>query len=119
MDGDVAVFVRLFTARRRENNAFHGGRAIASLPVMSTARKVVRIRRVAPAQRLLDASDVDDMLDAFAVQDAEVVRVDVNVPEVKGPISGLMRKVDAPLAIDEIEELSDGISEGWEDDDDR
>lgn len=83
---------------------------------MTPARKVVRIRRAAGAERLLDANEVDDMLDVFAMDDAEVVRVDVNVsakirkPE-KLPQSGFMRKVEAP-----IEELTDGISEGWGED---
>ena len=75
---------------------------------MNPVRKVVRIRR--RAEHLLEARDVDDMLDVFAMQDAEVVRVDVNVPE--GPRSGLRRKVD----VQDIEELSDGITEGWDDD---
>jgi hypothetical protein len=70
---------------------------------------------------LLDGSDVDDMLDVFAMQDAEVVRVDVTVPE--QPRSGFMRKVVVPpvparaaVNEDEIEELTDGVSEGWEED---
>lgn len=84
---------------------------------MSTARKVVRIRRVAPAERLLDSHDVDDMLDVFAMQDAEVVRVDVNMPPaLKLPRSGFMRKVEPPKPVveEDLEELTDGISDGWE-----
>ena len=61
------------------------------------------------------------MLDAFAIQDAEVVRVDVNVPDERPPPrSGLMKKVELPNHVsvaddaDDIEELTDGITEGWE-----
>jgi hypothetical protein len=72
---------------------------------------------VSPNESLLDANDVDDMLDVFGIQDAVVVRVDVTVGE--PPRSGFMRKVVVPPAVveDEIEEVTDGISEGWEDDD--
>ena len=87
---------------------------------MKPARKVVRVRRVAPVERLLDDNDVDDMLDVFAMQDADEVAVQVNVPE--EPRSGFMRKVVvpplAPKAVveEEIEEITDGINEGWDDD---
>ena len=84
------------------------------------ARKVVRIRRVAQAQpqSLLDEHDVDDMLDAFALADAEVVPMDVVVPEEPCAQSGVVRKFDAVDDGDDIEEITDGIVEGWEDDED-
>ena len=81
---------------------------------MKPARKVVRVRRVVSAEPFLDAGEVEDMLDVFTMQDAEVVRVDVNVAE--PPRSGLMRKVVVPPVDEsEIEELEDGITEGWDD----
>lgn len=87
---------------------------------MVQARKVVRIRRVAEAKPkpLLDEHDVDDMLDAFALADAEVVAMDVVVAEEKHARSGVVPKFDAIDDGDGIEELTDGIVEGWEDDED-
>jgi hypothetical protein len=84
---------------------------------MTPARKVVRILRRAPTEALLDAYEVDDMLDVFAMDDAEVVPVDVNVAEKVAkpealPQSGFMRKVEVPM-----EELTEGVSEGWDDED--
>ena len=58
------------------------------------------------------------MLDVFAMGDAEVVPVVVNVadkvakPE-KLPQSGFMRKVVVPTE-EPVEELTDGIQEGWD-----
>jgi hypothetical protein len=86
--------------------------------LMMPARKVVRIRRAATAEPLLPEEDVDDMLDVFAMGDAEVVPVVVNVadkvakPE-KLPQSGFMRKVVVPND-EPVEELTDGIQEGWD-----
>lgn len=88
---------------------------------MNAARKKVRIRRAA-GEPLLAAGDVDDLLDAFAADDAEVVNVDVAVPDeprrAVRTSSGVMKKVDARVATeadDGIEELTDGVVEGWED----
>jgi hypothetical protein len=88
---------------------------------MKPAHGKVRIRRVR-AEPLLPTSDVDDLLDAFAVVDADVVRVDVVVPEEAQldarRASGVMRKVIEDGLDDGIEELTDDLVEGWEDDED-
>jgi len=76
------------------------------------------------------------MLDAFGIDDAVLERVDVVVPEGDDgqrerparTISGVMAKVTVPCpppasadivaqTEDEIEELTDGIMDGWEEDD--
>jgi hypothetical protein len=78
---------------------------------------------MSPVEPLLKENEVDDMLDVFGIQDAEVVRVDVSVPE--QPRSGFMRKVvlpppvPKPVVEDEIEELTDGVSEGWAEDEEE
>jgi hypothetical protein len=110
------------------NPVDRAGSRFASIGGMMPARKVVRIRRAATREPLLDERDVEDMLDAFALDDAELVRMDVNVPEEPAvPKSGFMRKVEVPTKTaavaaaaptddaEEIEEITDGIVEGWED----
>jgi hypothetical protein len=91
-----------------------------SRPATNT-RKKVQIRRIADARnaRLLEPSDVDDLLDTFGIQDAELVVMHVAVDDDDDrsppPRSGV-RPAPIPESIpeDDIEELVDGVTEGWD-----
>lgn len=85
--------------------------AVAELPsieVMLPARRKVVVRRIVKAETektpLLDASDVDHLLDAVFAPESAIVPV--------GTID------HGPEDDDGIEELTDGVVEGWQDDDD-
>jgi hypothetical protein len=77
---------------------------LPSIEVMPPARRKVVVRRIVKAEAesapLLDASDVDQLLDAVFAPRSEVV-----------PVGAIDHDEG-----DAIEELTDGIVEGWEDD---
>lgn len=84
--------------------------AVAELPsieVMLPARRKVVVRRIVKADTektpLLDASDVDHLLDSVFAPESTIV-----------PVGTIDR---APEGDDGIEELTDGVVDGWEEDD--
>ena len=92
---------------------------------MVAVRKV-RIRRIndrpsgAVHAPLLDSDAIDDLVDAFGLDDAEVQRVDVVVDEqraAESPASGIVAASATAEGDDAIEELTEGIEEGWVEDD--